>query len=56
MRDDAIKEADELRQQGGNYRAAEYRRDYASQALEALLCVDPENAKDAERWMRARHC
>ena len=54
MRDDAIKEVDELRQQGGNYRAAEYRRDYATQALEAVLCLDPDEAKEAERYMRAR--
>jgi len=60
MRDDAQREIEEL-QSGSTptiprqIEAAKYRRTYALNALEALLCVDPKKSKEAEMYMRARH-
>ena len=59
MRDDAQREIEELESGSiptlpNQLAAAKYRRTYAADALEALLCVDPEQAKGAERYMRSR--
>jgi len=63
MRDDAQREMEQMQAQGlhstsyaegRKYESAGYRRLYATEALEALLCVDPEHSKAAEREMRAR--